>query len=607
MATNVFRELKRRKVVRLGAVYAVVGFGVIEVAANTFPNLGVPDWGVTLVIAIVALGFPLALVLSWMFDLTSEGIERTGPAAASTTTAESTPRVDTATVVAQQGGAADPRIPDVVAETHHAAPAPAPGEPAAAAAKTSSAPLTSIAVLPFTNMSDSAENEYFTDGMTEDILAQISLIGALDVVSHTSVKRYKGTEKPISEIATELGVGCVLEGSVRRAGDRVRIVAQLIDAGTDRHLWAETYDRHLTDVFAVQSDVARKIADALEAELTEGENARLDETPTESVEAYELVLKGRFGLATLTDAALKQALDFYQAALVLQPDYLEALVGLTVVQIALPFYSMLSPDEQAERKANLGRHLTRIDPVCPEAHFVAGALELTGGWDWEKATRELDEAIRLDPSVHFPRYFKGLLKLYMGDLENAVQLVLEARELNPGDALVEGWTGQFLAIGGHFREAIEILEPWITREPLHLFPPLYTGVAYASLGDVDKGLGLIERAREISKGKGAPLAELTRCTVLHTAGREDEAAGVASDLVSRSGEEYISPYIISGALLQTGDVEQALDYLEKALEDRDPILPGIGGTPRWRPLYGNSRFEAVFREVFPGREPPPPE
>ncbi len=605
MATNVFRELKRRKVVRLGAVYAVVGFGVIEVAANTFPNLGVPDWGVTLVIAIVALGFPLALVLSWMFDLTSEGIERTGPAAASTTTAESTPRVDTATVVAQQGGAADPRIPDVVAETHHAAPAPAPGEPAAAAAKTSSAPLTSIAVLPFTNMSDSAENEYFTDGMTEDILAQISLIGALDVVSHTSVKRYKATEKSIAEIAAELGVGSILEGSVRRAGYRVRIVAQLIDAGTDRHLWAETYDRDLTDLFAVQSDVARKIATALEAELTEDEDARLDETPTESVQAYELVLKGRFAFAALTETALNQAIDFYEAALDIQPDYLEALVGLAGVQVALPFWSTLPPDEQSERRKGLARHLTRIDPTSHEAHFVAGALEMLGGWDWPKARSELDEAIRLDSSSYFPRYVRALVEMFEGDLESATQMALDADEINPGDALIKAWTGQFLFLGGRFRESIEILEPWITREPLHLYPPLYAGAAYVSLGDVEKGFGLIERACEISER--APMAELVRCNVLHAVGRREEAAEVASDLVSRSGDEHISHYIIAAALQQTGDVEGALDHLEQALENRDPTLPAIGGTPRWRPLYGNPRFKKVFQAIFPGREAPAPE
>ena len=621
MATNVFQELKRRKVVRVAVVYALVGFGVIEVAANTFPNLGVPDWGVTLVIALVILGFPLALVLSWMFDVTPQGIERTGAEVDGGTTVESEPRMDAASAVAESDmatAAAEPhtaapvpeldqapdlRIPDVSAETSQAESVPAAGEPAAAAAAaTPSAPLTSIAVLPFGNMSDSAENEYFSDGMTEDILAQISLIGALDVVSHTSVKRYKGTEKPIAEIATELGVGCVLEGSVRRAGDRVRIVAQLIDAGTDRHLWAETYDRQLTDVFAVQSDVARKIASALEAELTEDEHTRLEETPTESIEAYELVLKGRFALATVTETGFKQAIDFYQAALDIQPDYLEALVGLATVQVALPYWSTFPPDEQSERSANLARHLTRIDPTSPEAHFVAGALQMVGGWNWEKARSELDEAIRLDSANYFSRYTRALLELYMGDLENATEMVLEACELNPGDALIEGWTGQFLGVAGRFRESIEILEPWITREPLHLFPPLFTGVAYAALGDVEKGLGLIERARELSEG--APWAELTRCIALQLAGREDEAAGVAADLVGRSADEHISPYMISAALLQTGDAERALDYLERALEDRDPVLPAIGGVLRWRRLHGNPRFDAVFQEVFPGREPP---
>jgi tetratricopeptide (TPR) repeat protein len=303
----------------------------------------------------------------------------------------------------------------------------------------------------------------------------------------------------------------------------------------------------------------------------------------------------------VTETGLKRATDLYKAALDIEPDYPEALVGLTAVQIALPYFSTVSPDEQSERRAYLAHRLTAIDPASPEAHYVAGSLETIGGWDWAKARSDLDEAIRLDPSHYFYRWVRAQVELFMGDLKNSGEMVLEALKLNPDDALMAGWTGQFLCVGGRFRESIEILEPWITREPSHPFPPLFCGVSYIALGDVEKGFGLIERAREISDG--APWTELMRCNVLHLAGRHDEAAAVAADLVDRSGDGKISPYIVSSALLQIGDVERSLDYLEQALESRDPILPGIGGGARWRPLYGNPRFDAVFQKVFPGREP----
>jgi adenylate cyclase len=459
-----------------------------------------------------------------------------------------------------------------------------------------------IAVLPFVNMSTDPDNEYFSDGMTEDILAQVSHIGALAVVSHTSVKRYKGTNEPIAEIAAELNVGFVLEGSVRRAGDRVRIVAQLIDVSTDSHLWAETYDRDLTDVFAVQSDVAHSIADALEAELTEDEAAKLDMSSPPHIEAYELVLKGRFGLAAFTETSLRQAIDLYEAALDIQPDYPEAVAGLASAHYSLPFWSTFPPDQQAQRIATLASRAQGIDPSSAEAHFVVGSIEAAHGWNWEKATRELDEAIRLDPSSDQYRVLRALVEVFLGSLDNATKLALEARELNPGDAFADQSCGQYLCLGGRFREAIEVLEPWITREPLHLFPPLYAGASYTALGEVEKGLSLIERARDISKK--APLVEGTFCGVLHALGRKDECAAVAGDLIARSQSEHISGYWLAMAMMATGDPEAALDYLERALENRDPILPTIGGMPRWHPLYGHPRFNAVFSEVFPGRDLP---
>ena len=602
-------ELKRRRVIRVGVAYLIVGLAVGEGADIFLPQLGAPSWVVPVILALVALGLPVALVLAWAYDVTPQGIERTRPADAGSTLADSgsttvavgviepasatDPESSTAPpAVAEAVRATAPGTADVSAETSQANPDPEP---------TPAPPLTSIAVLPFANMSDSSDNEYFSDGMTEDILAQIAHIGALDVVSHTSVKRYKGSDKPIAEIAAELNVGCVLEGSVRRAGDRVRIVAQLIDAATDRHLWAETYDRDLTDIFAVQSEVARSIAAALEAELTEEEEAQLDETPTESVEAYELVLKGRYELGMLTGPSIKRAIELYQAALEIQPDYEEAIVDLAMAYILVPLWTTLPPDEI---KAGLDRvegRLAEIDPDSAAAHMVTGALDQLWRWDWNAARDHFDEAVRLAPDLIAPAMVRALLEFALGNPSEALKLYQEARGRFQ-EPMLEEPTGMLLTVLGRPQEAIEILEPLIAREPLHFFPPMFVGASYVALGQVEKGLQLMQRARDLSHK--APLGETAWCAALYALGREAEAKASVEALVERSQTEYISPYLIASASVSMGDEEKALDYLERALEQRDPNLPYIHSVPRWRVLYGQPRFDAVFRAVFPGFEVP---
>jgi adenylate cyclase len=597
MAAGFVDELKRRKVVRVGLAYAVAGAVIIGVASDAFPSLGIPGWGVTLVIALVVLGFPLAVVLSWMFDLTSGGIERTVPAPSAAGGSPGTGPVARAPASAEHSSATG-----IAEASAGAATPPAASAKAVAAAPTAdSPPLTSLAVLPLSNMSGSEENEYFSDGMTEDILAQIATIGALDVVSHTSVKRYKGTDKPIREIAAELAVGCVLEGSVRRAGDRVRIVAQLIDARADRHIWAETYDRELTDIFAVQSDVARSIAAALEAELTEDEQAQLDRTPTDSIEAYELVLRGRHELAILQGPHFIRAIELFEQALEIQPDYQEALGSFSLAHMALPFWGAPSPDERAELRASLESLIETVDSSSAAGHCLSCALDQVYRWDWDGASRHAEAALRLAPELDVAHLLRGNLQFPLGRLNEAIQQYAETTARFPGPMAAEN-TGHLLCLARRYEDAIELLEPWIEREPSHHIPPFYTGVSYVRLGQIEKGLALMERGRQISNKN--PIAEIGYANVLTRLGRDDEAREAVGELFGRAKSQYVPPYALAAISLVTGDLEEALNQLEAALAERDPILPYLRAIPRWRELYGNPRFDAVFRAIYPGEEPP---
>ena len=295
LSMSLLSEIKRRKVFQVAAAYAIVGWLLIQVVVSIEGPLGLPDWMDTFVIVLVIVGFPLALILSWVFDLTRAGIVRTRALAE--------PAADSAPVAA-------------AAPIAHAAPiAPAAAAVTAAAASTRRILANSVAVLPFENLSPNADDAYFAAGIHEEVLNYLAKIRDLNVIARTSVRQYAGSDKPISQIARELGVGAVLEGSVRYAGQRVRIAAQLIEAETEKHLWSEIYERDLLDVFAIQADVAIKIAEALQAKLSDADEASLESLPkTHSTEAHSLYLAAQALVAQSDVLFVTSPASFFQTA-----------------------------------------------------------------------------------------------------------------------------------------------------------------------------------------------------------------------------------------------------------------------------------------------------
>ncbi|MGD8698751.1 MAG: hypothetical protein PVJ43_05640, partial [Gemmatimonadales bacterium] len=311
-------ELKRRKVFRVAAVYVIVGLVVVEAANNLLPALHVPNWAVTLVVVLAILGLPIALVLAWALELTPEGIRVTPPAEPSEAAAVG----DVATAGAQ---AIEPDKPVTVRGPNDDRPC--------------------VVVLPFANLSGDPENEFFSDGVTEDIMARLAGIRGLRVISRTTAMRYKGTDLSVPQIAAELRAQAVVEGTVRRSAERVRVTAQLIDAERDEHLWAETYDRVLEDVFAVQSDVAENIARALDTELTPGERERLQRKPTENLAAYDLCLKGMRTTGSVDPEALRRSEWYFQEAIALDPGYARAYAGLAWTLVFKGYIADVAPAE----------------------------------------------------------------------------------------------------------------------------------------------------------------------------------------------------------------------------------------------------------------------
>src|SRR4029453_16571797 len=372
--TGFFEELQRRKVYRVAAAYIIVAGFIIQIGSAVFPAWELPNWTLRLVVVLLLIGFPIALILSWAYDVTAEGIRATP-----TVSVPGTHRRRNLILLIATGV-----IVSALAGFFL--------WPRASARKIDK----SIAVLPFQNLSDEKENAYFADGMQEDILTNLSKIGDLKVISRMSVMSYRGEGmRNAREIGKALGVATLLEGSVRRIGNRVRVNVQLIDANNDEHIWAEDYDRDLTDVFAIQTDLAQKIASALQAKLSPTEKARLDNRPTQNPDAYLVFVQAHDYASRpdrFVDTSLKAA-ELFEQATKLDPSFALAFAGLSTVESWI--YHSFDPTPVHRDKARLSANESlRLQPDLPEGHLALGFSYYYGDRDYDRALKEMEIAKR---------------------------------------------------------------------------------------------------------------------------------------------------------------------------------------------------------------------
>jgi TolB-like protein/Flp pilus assembly protein TadD len=369
-----FEELQRRKVYRVAAAYIIAAGFIIQIGSAVFPAWELPNWTLRLVVVLLLIGFPIALILSWAYDVTAQGIRATPTVSAPGTHRRRNLILLVATGVIVSAAAGFFLLPR------------------ASARKIDK----SIAVLPFQNLSDEKENAYFADGMQDDILTNLSKIGDLKVISRMSVMSYRGEGmRNARDIGKALGVATLLEGSVRRVGNRVRVNVQLIDASSDEHIWAEDYDRDLTDVFAIQTDLAQKIASALQAKLSPNEKARLDHQPTQNPEAYLLFVQAHDyanRAEMFHDTSLK-AEPLFEQAIKLDPNFAAAFAGLSMVESWVYHNSDPVPSRREKARLNAEQAL-RLQPDLPEGHLALGFSYYYGDRDYERALAEFDIARR---------------------------------------------------------------------------------------------------------------------------------------------------------------------------------------------------------------------
>src|SRR6266478_939042 len=382
---NFFGELKRRNVYKVAVAYAVVGWVIAQIATQIFPFLEIPNWVVRLVIVLIAIGFPIALVIAWAFEATPEGIKRTedvDPAASARQ-----PRKHVWIYVVAIGAAFS--IGLFFVGRYSVMPRQS---------EATTLPAKSIAVLPFDNLSRDPDNAFFAEGVQDEILTRLAKVADLKVIARTSTQRFKSAPPDLREIAKQLGVAHILEGSVQKVNDQVRVNVQLINALTNAHLWAEIYDRKLSDIFAVQSDIAKTVADTLQAKLTGSEKQMIAAQATTDTAAYELYHKGRSLWEKRSGDNIPKAIAFYEQAIARDPNYALAYAGLAQAYILVPFYTGADRFDAYLKAKDAALKALRLDSNLAEAHAALGKVLFFSEIDLAGAMREYKRAIELEPN-----------------------------------------------------------------------------------------------------------------------------------------------------------------------------------------------------------------
>jgi adenylate cyclase len=507
-STSLFEELKRRKVFRVAIAYLIVAWVVIQIATTTFDPLRLPDWSETLVVVIAIVGFPIALILAWAFETTPDGVRR-----------------DSADTV---------EVTDA-----------------------------SIAVLPFINMSDLAENEYFSDGLAEELLTMLSRISSLRVCSRTSSFSFKGKNIDVPTVARKLGVKSVLEGSVQRVDNRVRISAQLIDATTDTHLWADNYDREIDDIFAVQDEIAEQIVGALQLKLTSDEHRAVTDQTTDNFEAYDYCLRGRDLFHRSDSGHLNAALEMFDKAIELDPDYALAHAGRTYCLVDLYQFHGRNKSHLEQAVVSSKKAIEMADHLA-ESHAARG-LALWPLDEFDAAEDEFERAISINPRLFEALHFYSRMARVRGQIDKAIELSRKAAAARPDDYQAMAQVSQLCRESGRQkeadesgREALQIAERAIESNPKESRAMLYAAIRHVEIGNPEKGRKLVERA-----------------------------ISVAPDI----GGTYFNAACFYTML---GELDRALDLIEQAFEAGNRMKGWYETDSDLDPLRDHERFKALM-------------
>src|SRR5579863_836958 len=458
-----------------------------------------------------------------------------------------------------------------------------------------SADIRSIAVLPLVNLSGDTSQNYFADGMTDELITDLAQISALRVISRTSVMVYKGARKPLPQIARELNVDAVVEGTVLRSGDQVRITAQLIEAPTDKHLWSQSYDGELRDSLALQSKVAEAIADQIRISLTPQEQAALKNAKVVNPEAYESYLKGRYFWNKRTADGLKAARAYFQQAIEEDPKYAQAYSGLADTYALLGDwqYAVMTPKEAFPKAKAAAIKALELDSTLGEAHnslaFVLDGFD----WDFDSAGKEFGRAIELSPGYATAHHWYAWHLSLLGRYDEAIAEMRKAENLDPLSLIINADFAELLVIAHSYDESIQQSRKTIEMDPNFALAHNQLAQAYLQKHMPEEAVAELQKAVQLSGGSLTCVANLARAYVL--SGKQSEAVGLLSDLRKRSDPSHSYASEIAVIYVALGEKDQAMNWLEKAYEER--FNPGTLLRPGFDPLRSDPRFEDLVRRI----------
>ena len=585
---SLYHELKRRNVFRVGAAYIVAAWLIIQVAETIFPLYGFGDMPARITVTVLAIGFPIFLAFSWLFELTPEGlkkekdIDRT--VSITRETGKQLDRIIIALLAIAVGYFAIDKF--VLDPARDAELVEVAAQQARSEALVEYYGEQSIAVLPFVNMSAEPEQEYFSDGISEELLNLLAKIPELRVISRSSAFSYKGKDIKLAQVAEELKVAHILEGSVRKAGDKVRITAQLIDARSDTHLWSETYDRQLDDIFAIQDEIAVTVVKQLKITLF-GAVPKVQET---NPEAYALLLQARYLSRQGSAEAYNHSITLYQKAQAIEPNYAATWSGLARNYINLTGKGMLPRAEGYPLAQDMLQKALAIDPDHAPAHARLGYIAMVYGNDLALAARHFEQALRLDP---FDTDIIGnatMLLSHLGRFDEAIALIEYTTTRDPVNAIGHSNLGSVYLFAGLWDEAIASYQTVLRLSPDYIGTHYKIGTALLFKGEGEEALAefSLEEGDEEYRVKGQALA-------LYSLGRHTEYRAKLDELIKRWGNQW--PSEVAHVYAYARDFDQAFLWLDRAIEQNEEGLSGQFRHPFYQPIQSDERWAKLLRSV----------
>ena len=574
-------ELQRRNVFRVAMLYLVASWVALQMADVGVSLLGLPHWTGRLVLLLLVLGFPVALVVSWAYELTPDGLRREHAVAREDSISHLTGRrldvlIGIVSVVAIVVVAADRLVPRA-AEV--AAPAPAP-----ILALAPVADQRSIAVLPFVNMSEDAANVYFSEGLSEDLINSLARLPHLRVIGRTSSFQFKDQQADVRMIGDKLGVATVLEGSVQKAGDRVRVNAQLVSTTDGSELWADAYERGLGDAFAIQDDIVGDVVKALRIELANPGAPALD-VPSDP-EAYTLMLKGRYFLQRNTRQDLRKAAGFYREAIAVAPDYAPAWAGLAGVYYAQTSYNHMPVAVGLKAMRAAVQRALALDPDLVAGYHMLAAIQKDYDWDWAAAEKSIDRAQRLAPGNADVLRQAGTLKMIRGSLQDAIALYQQSLDLDPLQSITLNNLAIAQYYAGRLDEASATLAKLVELNPHSDGAPYLEGLVALSRGRPRDALAAFEREPAVLwRLQGEALA-------YHALGQSAASDAALAEMTRQFAGD--SAFQIAEVHAFRGDNDAAMEWLERAYAQRDGGLSETRGDPLLRNLQPDPRYAAFL-------------